>query len=232
MEREAFTLLHEMENSWWYRGRSAVVRGLLEKRPLESVDVLDFGAGYGGMYAELSRRGNVYAFEPDSDAQKSVKKKPYREVYASAEAALNRRYDLIGLFDVLEHIPDDREFLERARSALGENGRLAITVPAMPFLWSNHDVTHHHYRRYTRKTLRTVLEDAGYAIEYLSYWNMTLFMPAAFMRFIGSSGESSFAMSRTLDSVFYSIVRVETKVMRYVPLPFGVSLVALVRKHG
>jgi len=220
-----------MENSWWYRGRAAVVRAVLDR--IDSPDgqrILDFGAGYGGMHDELARRGEVYAFEPDVEAQSQAKKKNYRAIYDSERAALGRRYDLIGLFDVLEHIEDDRAFLERAHDALEENGKLIITVPAMPFLWSVHDVMHHHFRRYTRETLRHALIRAGYTVEYLSHWNAALFVPAALTRLLGRSGESSFMLPRFLDTIFHTLIRTESALMRLTPLPFGISLVALARK--
>src|SRR5262249_12558836 len=148
MERNAFKLLHDMENSWWYRGRAAVVRGLISKEKNKG-KVLDFGAGFGGMYPELAVRGEVYAFEPDKEAQRTARSRPYAAIYDSEKEALDNSYDLIGLFDVLEHLPDDKYFLNKARKSLNKNGKLAITVPANPFLWSEHDVSHHHYRRYT-----------------------------------------------------------------------------------
>ncbi len=231
MERQAFALLHEMENSWWYRGRASVVRDILSRGPASNGQVLDFGAGFGGMHVELSARGTVHAFEPDKEAQEVVAKKPYATVYSDPDSALAREYDLIGLFDVLEHIEDDAGFLEKARKALTIKGKLAITVPAMPFLWSNHDVSHHHFRRYTKRSLKKVLLDAGFVIDYMSYWNMVLFAPAALARIMNKSGEGrSFALPRFIDSIFYSIVQSEVALMRHMPLPFGVSLIALVSK--
>lgn len=232
MDQHAFELLHTIEASWWYRGRAAVIRGVLARvHHPGAMQILDFGAGYGGMYEELALQGTVSAFEPDKKAQEVVKTKHYQEVYDTEAAALSKRYDLIGLFDVIEHIEDDRAFLLRAKTALEKEGRLIITVPAMPFLWSNHDVANRHFRRYTRATLRRVLENAGYRIEYLSFWNTLLFVPAALLRLLGQSGESATALPRALDVLIYSLIRIEVWLMRVFPLPFGLSLVALARKR-
>jgi SAM-dependent methyltransferase len=229
MEKQAFRLLHAMEDSWWYRGRSAVVRSVLAREVPSSSKVLDFGAGFGGMYNELAVRGDVFGFEPDPVAQKIARGKDYRMMYDSEHAALRNSYDLIGLFDVLEHIEDDNAFLTRAKKALRENGKLAITVPANPYLWSVHDVSHHRFRRYTKKSLQKVLQNNGYTIEYISYWNAVLFLPALLTRLLGSSGEGAFALPKTVDGVLYSIVRLEAALMKAIPMPFGVSLVALAR---
>lgn len=231
MERTAFTLLHESEHSWWYRGRAAIVRNILEKTlPKNHLSILDFGAGYGGMHDTLALYGTVSAYEPDAEACTSARARGYEAVYDSVDTAFARPYDIVALFDVLEHIEDDAGFLQRARGVLKEKGRLLITVPAMPFLWSAHDVTHHHFRRYSREELRTVLEDAGYAIERMSYWNMFLFPPALCARLLGKSGESSFHLPRPLDTFFFTLICIEAFFIRSFSLPFGVSLVALVRK--
>ena len=232
MERKAFELLSGMEKSWWYRGRAAAVRAALAHCGANrATDVLDFGAGYGGMHDELLKLGkNIYAFEPDAEAQKAAKKRGYAQVFSSESEALGRSYDLIGLFDVVEHIERDYEFLTKAHGALCAEGRLLITVPAFQFLWSTHDTQHHHFRRYTGASMRGVLDRAGFDAEYMSYWNMTLFVPAALMRLLGRSGESALKMPRWLDAIFFAIVKAESLLIRLTPLPFGVSLVVIARK--
>jgi len=233
MKRDAFKLLNSMEHSWWYRGRTRVVRAGLARAHVSRVeDVLDFGAGFGGMHDMLAGIGaHVDAYEPDPEATKSVDKRGYRSVFSSEADAFARPYDLIGLFDVVEHIADDHVFLKEARGALRAGGRLAITVPAFPFLWSAHDVNHHHFRRYTKKSMCETLRQAGFTIEYASYWNMTLFIAAATLRLIGKSGESGLSMPYFLDAMFLMIIRVESFLMRFVPLPFGTGLMVIARRN-
>ncbi len=230
MEQKAYKLLHDAEGSWWYRGRTTVVRGILGHIKRDSMNMLDFGAGFGGMYEVLAEHGTVFAYEPDTHARVTAQRKGYKVVFDDAGQAFSQKYDLIGIFDVLEHIHDDLECLENMQTALTKTGSLVITVPAMPFLWSTHDVSHHHFRRYTRTTLRRVLEEAGYAIEFISYWNMFLFTPTALARLLGHSGESSIRLSRAIDTMFYMVIFIEVFLMRFFPLPFGVSLVAVARK--
>ncbi|MCR4280883.1 MAG: class I SAM-dependent methyltransferase, partial [Candidatus Kaiserbacteria bacterium] len=128
---------------------------------------------------------------------------------------------------IIEH---DREFFLKAHGALKSGGRLAITVPAFQFLWSIHDINHHHFRRYTKASMCAVLNEAEFDIEYASYWNMTLFIPAAIVRLLGKSGDSTLKMPRFLDTIFFAIVKAESLLIRFFPLPFGVSLVFIARK--
>jgi SAM-dependent methyltransferase len=185
------------------------------------------------MRYQLSRFGiDIYACEPDQEARDAARARGYVNVFPSEEDAFRRTWDMIGLFDVVEHIADDRAFFARAYDALSAHGRLAVTVPAFPFLWSSHDVSHHHFRRYTKAVMRQRLEAAGFQIEYESYWNMLLFFPAALMRLLGRSGESTLSLPRWLDGFFFAIVAMETKWMRLGSLPFGTGLVVIARKRS
>jgi len=230
VERIAFTLLHEIEESWWYRGRIAVVRGILTRAAQIPMTILDFGAGYGGMYDTLATKGPVFAFEPDAQARSVAQARKYEAVYGDLPTAFGRRYDMIGLFDVLEHLEEDGAFLTQAHNALVPKGQLLLTVPAMPFLWGPHDVSHHHFRRYTRHSLQRTLEEAGYTLDYVSYWNMFLFLPAAIARLMGRGGESALGLPRAFDALLYAIIKLEVLLMRVFPLPFGISIVALAHK--
>lgn len=235
MKQEAFKLLQEAEQSWWYKGRTLVIRAMLARAriavPVESL--LDFGAGFGGMFSELARLSSqVYAFEPEMNAHAVLAHHAYTFSYSTVKEALSRRYELIGLFDVIEHIEDDKTFLLSLHKALIPGGLLAITVPACPFLWSEHDVAHQHFRRYTKHALSQVLSSAGYEIIVISYWDTLLFLPAAFVRLIGRSGSSALGYSGFVNKLLLFIVTIESKILRLFSLPFGVSLIVIARKKS
>jgi len=71
--------------------------------------------------------------------------------------------DAAGAFDVTEHIEDDLGFLRELGGILRPGGRLYVTVPAFPFLWSQEDTDTGHYRRYTLPAIEAVLRKAGFA---------------------------------------------------------------------
>src|SRR5258706_11612240 len=77
--------------------------------------------------------------------------------------------------DVLEHVEQDAASLKALRAHLKPSGALFITVPAFPFMWSHHDVAHHHFRRYRASSLRAAVKSAGYTVSFLSYYNTWLF---------------------------------------------------------
>lgn len=227
MKPEAFALLKQAESSWWYEARARVamnVVSLLEKRGT----VLDFGCGYGGMQPFLNSYGALDGVEPNQEAAAACRERGYGTVFSSVhEAAVSgKRYELVCAFDSLEHVEDDRALLAGLHPLLQENGALIINVPAYPFLWSRHDVQHDHFRRYTSKSLKQVLEANGYRIVYIGYWNFFLFPLFAASRLLGVGGESSLNQGFA-HRIFRFILRQESKFIPSSRLPFGSSVIAL-----
>jgi SAM-dependent methyltransferase len=89
-------------------------------------------------------------------------------------------FDVIGVFDVLEHLPDDTQVLRHLRSMMARSGKLLVTVPAHPRLWSYFDEVACHQRRYTALELRQKLEGAGYSVQYLTQY-MAAILPAVWL---------------------------------------------------
>jgi SAM-dependent methyltransferase len=144
-------------------------------------------------------------------------------------------FDLIIALDVIEHVDRDIDSLKAIRSRLVSGGKAVITVPAYMFLWSAFDEMNEHKRRYTRTELKTKLEQTGFTIEKISYFN-TLLFPVVFVvrmlnNFFKHDGESDIAMpSRPVNFVLEKIFGIEKYLLRIARLPFGVSILAVVRK--
>lgn len=232
MRREAFTLLHKAEHSWWYRGRARIISKVLGKHIFEgNGSILDFGSGFGGMAPLLSRFGEAYAFEPDVEARSFSEKHEYKKVYATSDEALGvNKYSLIALFDVIEHIEDDAIFLSRLRDNLEDGGGVIVTVPAYQWLWSAHDIAHHHFRRYSKKQINVLIEKNGFNVTYINYWNMFLSFPASIVRLLGFSGEGSLNMNPFLDRLFYFLIFLESLSIPMLSLPFGTGIVIFAEK--
>ena len=86
-------------------------------------------------------------------------------------------FDVIGAFDVIEHIDEDEDVLREMYSAIKPGGGIILTVPQHDWLWSETDVYAHHKRRYSRKELRSKVERAGFRVEYMTSF-VSVLLPA------------------------------------------------------
>ncbi len=152
----------------------------------------------------------------------------------------DEQYDVVGLFDVIEHIDDDEAVLKEAYRICKPGGRVILTVPAHKWLWSYFDVMSCHKRRYSKKELRQKLQRAGFTVEKVSFYVFFLF-PVFFlyravenMRSANNNKElSSRAEVQTIpliNRVFLAILRLEKLLIRNTNLPLGTSLVAVARR--
>ncbi|MGH7916363.1 MAG: class I SAM-dependent methyltransferase, partial [Candidatus Binataceae bacterium] len=173
---------------WWFASRRAICESLIARLGLPSnCEILEPGCGTGGNFAMLARHGKLYALDCAEDALRFAAARGVATELA--QGALpdhipfgTRRFDLIVMTDVLEHLDDDAAALTAVHSRLRPGGWLLLTVPALSWLWSEHDVTHHHRRRYSGDELNARLQAAGYTVSFLSHFNFVLFPVIAGVR--------------------------------------------------
>ena len=175
------------EASFWFKHRNDCIRALVNAYPPRAGGaIFDIGGGNGVVSAMLAAAGFPVALvEPGRTGAINAKNRGLATVIcATAETAGFRPHTLpaVGLFDVIEHIEDDARFLRSIRSLLEPRGLLYATVPAYSWLWSDEDVAAGHYRRYTLKGIREVIEEAGFSIEFASYIFRFLPIPIALLR--------------------------------------------------
>lgn len=243
MELTAYqSLRDEQDRHWWFVGRRRIVAQLIKRFvPLPSgARVLEAGCGYGGNLEMLGELGEVQAFEFDDDARAYAASLLRRSVpfgrLPDAIGFENERFNLIAMLDVLEHIDDDLGSLCTLRDRLAPGGSLLLTVPAVPWLWSDHDVLHHHKRRYTRVLLTQLLHEAGYEITGIGYFSTLLFPLALAQRLLarlfGGGRADHAAPAEPVNSVLASIFSFEGVLLGRVRFPIGLSLFAVARKRA
>jgi SAM-dependent methyltransferase len=168
---------------FWFCSRNAVigrmVRSLTTDLPA-GYRVLEVGCGTGNVLRELEqvcKGGEVIGLDLfDEGLQFARQRTSCRLVQADIhDMPFDAPFDVVGMFDVLEHLPDDHRALQDVRKALAPSGRLLLTVPAHMGLWSHTDVCAHHYRRYSLGRLRQVLTASGFRVDYASEFMMALF---------------------------------------------------------
>jgi len=242
MDRAAYDNMARIDRDhWWFVARRKIIARLIERqvKPKPGARILEMGAGTGSNIALLQRYGTVDAVEPDDQARAFASQRTGLEIKGGllpdGVALEDGAYDLIAMLDVLEHIPGDGEALAALRPKLAPGGKLLVTVPATEWLWSAHDLAHHHQRRYTARSLERVFRASGYRILHRTHFNSALFPAVAAARAIGRltgrEGGDDAMPPRPINAVLERIFAAERYWVADHSLPFGVSL-GLVAEAG
>jgi SAM-dependent methyltransferase len=239
MERIVYDRMAELdERHWWYRARRNILAELIRRRIAlpENPRILEIGCGTGHNLEMLRRFGRVDGVEIDPAARAIASKRLGHQVMDARLPQLagvdDGAYDLVALLDVLEHVEEDRAALASIAAKLRPEGRILITVPAHPWMWSAHDVVNHHQRRYTRGSLRKVIGEAGLKLEMLSWFNSLLFPLAAGARLAGrvtgKEDSDDKLPPAPVNRLFELLFGLERYAIGRLPFPPGVSLAAIV----
>jgi SAM-dependent methyltransferase len=240
------------DRHFWFCARRRVVRAALQpiinKLP-DGYRVLELGCGTGGILAELTsvcRRGEVIGMDLYPEAAAFAKQRAACQVIVGniVNPPDIGKFHVIGMFDVLEHLPNDRRILSTVNHMLHDRGVLVLTVPAHMMLWSYFDVPARHYRRYESPQLVRVLGEAGFTVEYVTEFMVGIFPLFWLMRRI--VGDKTAAGSSPADKAAYElkVVPVINEILKLVlaweplavrrrwQLPLGTSLLAIAHKQS
>jgi SAM-dependent methyltransferase len=241
MDEDVYHRMAEVQaEHWWYEGRRKILASLIGRLGLpKGAALLEAGCGPGANLPVLARFGRVSAFEPDAFAADYAQKTYGIEVsrgFLPHDIPLKGPFDMVGAFDVIEHVEPDLESLKALGALLGGGGHAIFTVPAHMFLWSAHDDVNQHKRRYAKTQFRRLLESAGYRVEFISYYNMFLFPLVVAVRYakkmlrIRDVPDEAMPKWPFVNAALAGLFGAERFLLRFFPLPFGVSIVAVCAK--
>jgi SAM-dependent methyltransferase len=238
MERVVYQQMAELDDRhWWYRARREIIADLIRRdgNLPPGAQILEIGCGTGHNLAMLAGFGHVEGLELDDEARELSEKRLGRKVLSSPLPELagvpDRHYDLIGAFDVIEHIDDDRAALASVATKLKPGGRFIMTVPAHQWMWTAHDVVNHHKRRYSKSGVRRLIEESPLALVKLGYFNSMLFPLAvaerAFSKLRGREDADVTLPPAPLNAALEAVFASERYLVGRLPLPIGLSLFAV-----
>lgn len=238
MDRAAYREMAELDDHhWWYRARRKIIADLIrrEAAPRDSARILEIGCGTGHNLAMLSGFGHVDGLELDDEARSISEKRLGRTIMSSPLPELagvpDRHYDLIGAFDVIEHIDDDGAALASIATKLKPGGAFVMTVPAHQWMWTAHDVVNHHKRRYSRRRLRQLIAGSPLTLQRIGYFNSLLFPLAvadrAASKLLRKDSAAVKLPPAPLNAVLEKIFTAERYLVGRLPLPVGLSLFAV-----
>ena len=247
MKHEEYERMYRFEDRyWWFVARRHLIVSLLEQHyPRDGqLQILDIGCGTGKMLDELSAFGTVVGADYAPEALEFCVTRGVGAELARADVRrlpfADASFDAVTAMDIIEHIDDDKAAACEIFRVLKPGGRLLVTVPAFPSLWSEHDEALHHYRRYTVPRLKDLFQRAGLAVPRISYTVTTLFPLIWAYRQVsnllprrrtgGEKKANLVQFSGPVNAALLSLSQWETRLVQSLSLPFGVTVVCLAEK--
>jgi SAM-dependent methyltransferase len=240
---EYFARLADIEESnFWFRARNELIQWALRNYFPDAKSFLEVGCGTGFVLAGIHEkfpRMRLAGSEIFSDGLAIAKTRvPNAELYQmdARRILFDREFDVVGAFDVLEHIIEDENVLAQMLNAARPGGGLLVTVPQHRFLWSASDQYAMHQRRYNRAELRIKVESAGFHIERITSFN-SLLLPLMIWSRMRQKRDHDFQPSRefeigpALNKALERILKLERMLITTgASFPAGGSLLLVARK--
>jgi SAM-dependent methyltransferase len=242
MESSEYENLDRVERRhWFYEGKRRIVRSwIARRRPLVGTDtLLDFGAGTGLFGAEMAQHCRVLVLDSFPESLVLLRRRfdPAQVITPDAAGRIpcaDASVDCVTALDVLEHVERDAAAVAEFLRVLRPGGLAVVTVPASMRLWSDWDVSLHHFRRYEKKTLTALFGD-GWTVERVAYVNVLAYPMVWLLRRL--RGGRPAAGPRAEDQLpprwLNALLRwqfVAHATSRWLPAPFGVGLLLVARK--
>lgn len=225
---------------FWFRARRGLIRSLLGWMDLKGTHkVLDIGSGTGEHLSTLCSLGSVTALDLNRQALGMIDESLVDSKLEGDICNLDfpdSTFDIVTAFDVLEHVRDHERAVEEACRVLHPGGHLIITVPAYQWMRSAHDRALGHKRRYTLRTVRSLL-GKRFEIVRDGYWMCSPFPLLAVSRLVRRGTEAGEpevpSLPAPVDNALCRVLEAENFIIRKgINLPFGSTVYAIARKGG
>ena len=245
MMQQEYDLVEAVQSEhWWWLGRekliSKKIRSIAGNKP--KMAIADIGCGFGANIPLLRGFGDVVGLELKDEARASIAERwgdSVKTINWMSPQRLNKKFDLMLMADVLEHIPNDNEAVEWVGNHLNKGGHVVITVPAHMQLWTQMDDVLDHHRRYNKRTLLKLFND-DFEIVSCNYYNFFLFpVKIAFVlfdrlqrKFKPKAKKKSYndIPPFGLNKVFEFILKLEILIFSKIAVPIGISLIVVAKK--
>ena len=223
------------EGHFWFKSRRNLILQTFKKNISTQNKIIEIGAGTGSIarmlvnnnydvsIGEIHPNGIEYALN-DNDKnldiyQFNIMKNPFKN-----------HFDVVGLFDVLEHIEDDRLAIKNISDMLTRKGKIVLTVPAHMWLWCEEDDVSNHFKRYNLNTLKQLLIDEGFQIKYATNFFISI-VPLLYLR-TKSKSSDEIKINPIINFILEKISNVENKLLNFISSSVGGSIIIVAEKNN
>lgn len=242
-ERDFERLASVEAGNFWFRSRNRLIAWALARYFPRAESFLEIGCGTAFVLtgirkafphlrlagSEIFTRGLGYARERLPDV--TLLQMDARQI------PLEQAYDVIGAFDVLEHVTEDTDVLTQLHRAVRPGGGIIVSVPQHPRLWNVVDEFSHHKRRYTRADLTAKVRRAGFRVRGVTSF-MSLLLPVLLLSRIRQPKSveqfdpmSEIRLSPLTNTLLEQIMTVERLLIRRgLSMPVGGSLLVVAER--
>lgn len=220
------------QDHFWFRVRRKWILDSIRKISSAPAKALEIGCGTGNVSSFLADNGyKVVGCEYYKDAL-DMSWPGFDKVQGSTIDLpfADNSFDIVGLFDVIEHFDSEGPPLREARRVLKQNGLLILAVPARDELWSYTDDISFHKRRYSPERISNLLNNTGFSPISIKYIFMLLYLPMKILRRKQGSAEDSLKINRITNLIAELLFDFERIISRYIKLPVGTSIIAVGKK--
>lgn len=235
---------HRGNKYWWIRSKYNIILHLMRVYCRKNIalknkqlKILDIGSGPGNMLHLLKNFGQVYGNDTSREAVNFCTRHGFKMIEGNLDEEgihTEQKFDLITMIDVLEHLENDTDSLNKIKRMMNIGAQIIITVPAYQFLWGTHDTKYGHKRRYTLGELRAKLRRAGFKINKISYIQPLFLLPLLAYRLIKKATQNKaddfVRIPGFLNSLLLKILESEKYYLRFFNFYFGPTIVAIAEK--
>lgn len=234
-------ILRKMERvqdeQWWFKARRKILVDRIVREAPPRAKILDIGSGTGANLVHMQNSlpdAHIIGLDSNKICRDACEKKGFKIISGTADHLefSDDAFDLVTMLDVMEHLEYPEDSLKEIRRVIRPGGKIILTVPALQMLWGAHDEISHHYRRYERSEVIRLLEENGFRVNYISYYNFFLF-PLAFAvrmmeKVIRKYRDEQEIPPFVINEIFYRIFLSENFVIkRNWTFPIGLSIICI-----
>lgn len=237
-------LYSEEEKHFWFIARKELIYKQMKKYVDQNASVIEVGAGTGNVSRYLMKKGyqNISVGEMHLNGLKYAQGYGIKKCYQLdlLDMPFENEFDVVCLFDVLEHIEYDEKALQNIHRTLTDRGKLILTVPSHMWLWNKSDRIAGHKRRYSKSELVDKLEKNGFRVQQADYF-FRLITPLFYLRRLISRDDTTLtvedassydiSINPLTNFILLALSRLENRLSHILPNWFGGSLLLVGEKY-